>query len=91
MKSIDYLILIYLLLACWESDPNKRPKMSEVIELLDTIDINETIQHVENISENNLETKMDNLSLNDTENSHEQMTDFSRFKITSKMEKLVQK
>ena len=65
--------------------------MSEVIELLDTIDINDTIQHVENISDNNLETNMDNLSLNDTKNSHEQMTNLSYFKITSAMEKLIQK
>ena len=65
--------------------------MSEVIELLDTIDINEMTQHVENISENNLEIKMDNLSLNYTENFHEQMTDFSRFNITSGMEELIRK
>ena len=68
MKSTNYLLinlLIYLLLACWEADPNKRPEMSEVIKLLDTIDINSTVQHVKNISENNLETKMDDLSLND--------------------------
>ena len=67
--------------------------MSEVIKLLDTvdIDINDTIQHVENISENNLETNMDDLSLNDTKNSYEQMTDLSCFKITSTMERLIQK
>ena len=65
--------------------------MSEVINLLNTVDINDMIQHVENISENNLETNMDDLSLNDTKNSYEQMTDLSHFKITSAMEKLIQK
>jgi len=67
--------------------------MSEVIKLLDTvdIDINDTIQHVENISENNLETNMDDLSLNDTKNPYEQMSGLSHFKITSAMEKLIQK
>jgi len=83
-------LLIYLLLACWEADPNKRPEMSEVIKLLDTVNINDMVQHVENISENNLETNMDDLPLNDTKDSHEQMTDLSHFKITSTMEKLIQ-
>ena len=55
--------------------------MSEIIKLLDSVDINDTIQHVENISENNLETNMDDLSLNDP----------YHFKITSTMEKLIQK
>ena len=55
--------------------------MSEVLKLLDTVDINDTIQHVENISENDLETK----------NTYEQMTDLSHFEITSEMEKLIQK
>ena len=54
--------------------------MSKVIKLLDTVDINDTIQHVENISENNLETN---------KNSYEQMTDISHFEITSTMEKLL--
>ena len=55
--------------------------MSEVIKLLDTvdIDINDTIQHVENISENNLETK----------NSYEQMSDLPHFEITNTMERLI--
>ena len=82
MKSTNYLLinlLIYLLLACWASDPKKRPEMSKVIKLLDTVDINDTIQHVENISENN--------SLNNIKNSHEQMEDLSSFEITSEMEK----
>ena len=57
--------------------------MSEVLKLLDTVGINDMIQHVENISE----TNMDDLSLNDTKNSYEQMTDLSHFKITSEMEK----
>ena len=67
------------MLACWAADPNKRPEISEVIKLLDTVDINDTIQHVENISENN--------SLNNMKNSHEQMEDLSSFEITSEMEK----
>ena len=90
MLHLIIYLLIYLLLACWEADPNKRPEMSEVIKLLDTVDINDTIQYIENISENNLETNMDDLSLNDTKDSHEQMTDLSHFKITSTMEKLIQ-
>ena len=53
--------------------------MSKVIKLLDTVDINDTIQHVENISENN--------SLNNIKNSHEQMEDLSYFEITIEMEK----
>ena len=91
MKSTNYLFIIYLLLACWAADPNKRPEISEVIKLLDTVDINDTIQYIENISENNLETNIDDLSLNDTKDSHEQMTDLSHFKITSTMEMLIQK
>ena len=62
--------------------------MSKVIKLLDEVDTNDTIRYAENISENNLETDMDDLSLND--NSYERMTDLSRFKITSTMEKLIQ-
>ena len=61
--------------------------MSEVIRLLNTVDINE-IQHVENVSKNNfLETNMD-----DTKKSYGQMqmTGLSHFKITSTMEKLIQ-
>ena len=65
------------MLACWAADPNKRPEISEVIKLLDTVDINDTIQHVENISENN--------SLNNMKNSHEQMEDPIDLEITSEM------
>ena len=86
MKNSSIIIHSFIyLLACWNADPKERPKISEVIKLLDKINIDDTAQNVEIVfkSEDSL----------DTRNSYEQMSDSSNsstFEITSTMEKYLQ-
>ncbi|CAJ0646746.1 1507_t:CDS:2 [Entrophospora sp. SA101] len=86
---------IELYTACWQDNPEKRPQMSLVAEILGTIDIENIKQKI--TLESNLMKNIENLSSNALNNSNVEVNDinletnYSYFQVTSTMEKDVSK
>ncbi|CAJ0634606.1 10367_t:CDS:2 [Entrophospora sp. SA101] len=72
--------------ACWHANPIKRPKMSQVVKLLDKVDINDPIQVVDDVPSPDLTTNINDPSSNSTENQIVGSKTYL-FEITSTMER----
>nr|CAG8521051.1 1148_t:CDS:2 [Entrophospora candida] len=73
-------------IACWHANPIKRPKMSQVVKLLDKVDINDPIQVVDDVPSPDLTTNINDPPSNSTENQIIGSKTYL-FEITSTMER----